>query len=477
MELRIMLGVQSWKWYYPYHYSPFASDFTSIGDLKIEFEKSQPFKPIEQLMGVFPAASKDHIPKPFHFLMTDPESEIIDFYPKEFPIDLNGKKYLWQGVALLPFIDADRLLQAVEPLYSQITPEEHCRNTLGNEYLFCGGTHAVYEDLCAIYANRDKTDVPLDRSKSDWMGGSVSQDPEVCLPGCTYYSPLSEFAMPDLENKSSISTYYFMPPIQKGYKFIAKLLKGVQMPAQLLTPDDHYAIKAGYNPSDRGRRGGRGRFGNAANRFIRNGLALKPDNSRSDNRRYDGRSNDDRRDRYSNDRNDYRNDRNDSNRGRNDQYGRSNQDSRRGQSNRDEQYRNNDYRSSRNGNYERSRNDSRPRHDDYRYNNSNSSRGNYSNQRSEYSRSDRGYDRKRDRNERDSGYSNKPNSNQSYAPQSYAGGFQPQYQQPQNYQPQAYQVPQPLTDQQGAALVANLLSQLGGANQSPNNSQYQPRPQ
>ncbi len=52
-------GCSSWKWYFPYHYAPFASDFVNISDVKNEFETdTKPFKPLEQLMGVFPAASR-----------------------------------------------------------------------------------------------------------------------------------------------------------------------------------------------------------------------------------------------------------------------------------------------------------------------------------------------------------------------------------------------------------------------------------
>jgi 5'-3' exoribonuclease 2 len=58
-----------------------------------------------------------HIPKGWHWLMTDEKSPIIDFYPDNFEIDLNGKKFAWQGVALLPFVDEKRLLNALDLVF------------------------------------------------------------------------------------------------------------------------------------------------------------------------------------------------------------------------------------------------------------------------------------------------------------------------------------------------------------------------
>ncbi|KAF5308626.1 hypothetical protein FQR65_LT18023 [Abscondita terminalis] len=132
-------GCASWKWYFPYHYAPFSSDFINIAGLSTEFEQgTQPFKPFEQLMCVFPAASRQHVPEPWSELMTDPNSSIIDFYPEDFKIDLNGKKFAWMGVALLPFVDEDRLLRAVAPKYDKLTAEERQRNVRGDDRLYIG---------------------------------------------------------------------------------------------------------------------------------------------------------------------------------------------------------------------------------------------------------------------------------------------------------------------------------------------------
>jgi len=45
--------------------------------------------------------------------MSSSESPIIDFYPVDFRLDVNGAAYAWMGVNLLPFIDQERLFKAM----------------------------------------------------------------------------------------------------------------------------------------------------------------------------------------------------------------------------------------------------------------------------------------------------------------------------------------------------------------------------
>jgi len=64
-------------------------------------------------MSVLPSQSVHALPQCLRPLLTSPKSEIADFYPIDFKLDVNGFKFAWQGVNLLPFVDKDRLIAAV----------------------------------------------------------------------------------------------------------------------------------------------------------------------------------------------------------------------------------------------------------------------------------------------------------------------------------------------------------------------------
>jgi len=119
-----VVGCQAWGWYFPFHYAPMASDMVDIANIDTRMQRGQPFPPFSQLLGCLPPFSSRFLPKAFQPLMTSKSSSIIDFYPKDFDIDMNGSRSSWGGVNLLSFVDAGRLSSAVKDLEHLLTPAE-----------------------------------------------------------------------------------------------------------------------------------------------------------------------------------------------------------------------------------------------------------------------------------------------------------------------------------------------------------------
>jgi 5'-3' exoribonuclease 2 len=199
-------GCPSWEWYYPYHYAPFAADFVSLDKMTIDFDKGRISRPFEQLMSVLPAASRHAIPDVFHDLMTNPDSEIIDFYPEEFELDLNGKKFAWQGVVLLPFIDMSRLLAAMETKYHLLAPSDAARNDVGRDVLLLSDAHdELYDEITTTFYSKKQvaSKYKLNPRTSGGLAGKVDKIPGYIPHGALTY-PLDRNDMPDLDYDRSL---------------------------------------------------------------------------------------------------------------------------------------------------------------------------------------------------------------------------------------------------------------------------------
>ncbi|MFS8006639.1 putative transcription factor interactor and regulator CCHC(Zn) family [Helianthus anomalus] len=233
-------GVCSWTWFYPYHYAPFASDLKDLSQLNISFELGAPFKPFDQLLGVFPAASSHALPAQYRKLMTDPNSPIIDFYPTDFEIDMNGKRFDWQGIALLPFIDETRLLSEVEKLESSLTEEERRRNSRMNDRLFVALSHKLSPYILALCdrtknlsANeRAEIKEQINSEASGGMSGYISPPAGDPCPKI-FRSPIE--GMDDITDNQVISAIYTLPDPQRH---VAHPPAGVQLPKKTVTMAD-----------------------------------------------------------------------------------------------------------------------------------------------------------------------------------------------------------------------------------------------
>ena len=246
-------GCPSWTWYYPFHYAPFAADFTDLEKQKVEFVKGKPFRPYEQLMGVMPAASNHTIPSQFHPLMTDEESPIIEFYPPDFEVDLNGKKFAWQGVALLPFIDEKRLLDAMGTKYPLLTEEEHKRNEFGEEVLIFSTRHPLYDDVATNFYSK-KAGAPkfkLNPKSSEGLHGKVGKQ-EGYVPDSELVFPLEgrgQDVFTSLDQDESVSVEFFMPVVGGLHK--SMLLPGVRFAEPVLDYNDVQMTRERANKSGR----------------------------------------------------------------------------------------------------------------------------------------------------------------------------------------------------------------------------------
>ncbi|KAK5852569.1 hypothetical protein PBY51_006422 [Eleginops maclovinus] len=230
-------GCASWKWYFPFHYAPFASDFKDIKEMFTDFEKeTKPFKPLEQLMGVFPAASGNFLPPTWRSLMSSPESSIIDFYPDDFAIDLNGKKYAWQGVALLPFVDERRLWAALADVYPDLTTEEQRRNSLGSDLMFLAKSHPLFDFIHELYRTESHEGTEIPAELCHGIQGLLNLDESPILPDKLVTSPIP--TLRDIAHNTAIGVKFRDPAFAKDFVFKAVLLSGAKMPNKVLKPGD-----------------------------------------------------------------------------------------------------------------------------------------------------------------------------------------------------------------------------------------------
>ena len=110
-----MTGCDSWHWKYRYNSGPLLSDLADyvanmdININKIKFPKSEPVSPYVQLLSILPEESSTLLPKEYRKMFHD--SAISHLYPREYRLENIFKRYYWQCVPILPYLDIKQVIR------------------------------------------------------------------------------------------------------------------------------------------------------------------------------------------------------------------------------------------------------------------------------------------------------------------------------------------------------------------------------
>jgi len=108
---------------YRYHHTPLLSDLAAVlsqteevtGYMADPSVEQMVLNPVEQLLAVLPLKSKALLPGEVQHLM-EPTSPIADMYPETAIIERDGKNREWQGTVIIPFVNVQRIIDAMPVL-------------------------------------------------------------------------------------------------------------------------------------------------------------------------------------------------------------------------------------------------------------------------------------------------------------------------------------------------------------------------
>lgn len=108
-------------------------------------------------------------------------------------------------MALLPFLDEGRLLNAMAKKYPLLSPEEAARNQPGKDVLMVSDRHPLYEEIATIFYSKRQGSpkCKLKPTISEGLAGKVEKN-EDYIPQSSLTFPLQDGVMPNLEEDHSI---------------------------------------------------------------------------------------------------------------------------------------------------------------------------------------------------------------------------------------------------------------------------------
>ena len=208
------INVQSWDWYYPFHYTPLSSDILQFSDDIIEkfknfkFEYNFPFKPFDQLMSVMPKRSSHCLPSTYRNEMLSENSNLKEFYPSNFEQDLNLTNKSWKSVVLLPFIDSTKLINITRKL--KVTKEEKSRNAFKYSILFFHKDNLNFFKIYEQLKTEDSNEFNFFKFKS--MDAWLKFDKDLIQIGEDIKSPVNfHKKFSDIKDNQCVGLFFINP--------------------------------------------------------------------------------------------------------------------------------------------------------------------------------------------------------------------------------------------------------------------------
>ena len=95
-----------------------------------------PHRPFYQLLNVLPPKSSYLLPSPLAELLSNEKSQIAKYCHCEMKIDLAGKKAVWEGITILPFMDQKLLEQVYKEAVKKVDKKFLHNNQIGKNLIY-----------------------------------------------------------------------------------------------------------------------------------------------------------------------------------------------------------------------------------------------------------------------------------------------------------------------------------------------------
>jgi len=181
-------GLINYTYVYEYFFAPLLMDLIE-GNIpkKVNYEYSDEIKlyhPFYQLMSVIPPSSANIMLKELASLF-GPKSPIFDMFPTHVEVDLQGATYdsegktrEWEGVVIVPPVDIDRIISAINGLsisqrkYEMFEPKENVITEKPLELQIAEREQRILiKSIVQNKKNRDKKEKEWDRN--GWMAAHL----------------------------------------------------------------------------------------------------------------------------------------------------------------------------------------------------------------------------------------------------------------------------------------------------------------